>query len=161
MASTKLWKTFTNMIVEKSLTLGAKAWLVIPQEAFAVFRGLVFTRMPAPQTATGTATLTSAQMLGGILVSTPGAAVNYTTLTGTLLKAALPMGFLANDSFDLTIINIGATTQNVTLVGGTDVTIVGEAILRPGADAATLHGGQGTWRFRNSTGVTWIAYRIG
>lgn len=158
MATTKLWKTFTNLIAEKLLTI--KGWLVVESTAYVALRGTVFTRMPAPQTSAGTATLTSAQMLGGILVATPAGTATYTTLTGTLLKAAMPNGFLPNDSFDLTIINLGTTTQDITLAGGSDVTIVGEAILRPGADAATEHGGQGTWRFRNSTGVTWIAYRI-
>lgn len=119
-------------------------------------------QQPAPATATGTATLTTAQMLSKILVSTPGGAATYTTPTGTALKAALQaVGPLeANDTFDLTVINVGSTTQDVTMAGGTDVTFVGEVILRPGADAATEHAGQGTWRFRYTTGVTFIGYRV-
>ena len=161
MAFTKLWTTITNLIVEKVQTFKDKSLLVMDSGSVLFRRGSLFMRTPTPQTSAGTVTLTSAQMLGVILVATPAGLATYTTLTGTLLKAALPSGWKLDDSFDLTIINLGATTQDITLAGGTDVTIVGEAVLRPGADAATEQGGQGTWRFRNSTGVTWVAYRIG
>ena len=155
-----LLRRLTTALVEKLLTLKAKGWFVTELGSWFVFRGKKYHGMVDPQTATATATLTAAQMLGDIIVATPAAAAAYTTLTGTLLKAALPAGFKPNDSFDLTIINIGGTGDDITLTGGTDVTIVGEAVLRPGADAATEHGGQGTWRFRNTTGVTFVAYRI-
>ena len=154
-----LLRRLTTSLVEKLMTIKAKGWFVSENGAFTVFRGQVFRRMPTPQTSAGTATLTAAQMLGSILVATPAGTATYTTLTGTLLKAALPAGFLPDDSFDMTIINLGSTTQDITLAGGTNVTIVGEAVLRPGADAATEQGGQGTWRFRNTTGVTFVAYR--
>lgn len=155
-----LLRRLTTALVEKVLTFKPRSWLVTELGSFVAVRGLMFRRMPAPETSSGTATLTAAQMLGGILVATPGGSATYTTLTGTLLKAALPAGFKPDDSFDLTIINLGTTGQDITLAGGTNVTIVGEAVLRPGADAATEQGGQGTWRFRYTTGVTWVAYRI-
>lgn len=118
----------------------------------------------APQTATGTATLTAAQMLGGILVATPAAAAAYTVLTGALLEAALrainPV-LEVNDTFDLTVINLGGTTNfDITMTAAAGVTFVGEVVLRPGVDAATEHAGQGTWRFRFTATSTFIAYRV-
>jgi hypothetical protein len=47
-------------------------------------------RQAAPATATDTATLTTAQMVSGIIHATPTAAAAYTTPTGTELAAALP-----------------------------------------------------------------------
>lgn len=155
-----LLRRLTTSLVEKLMTVKPKGWLVMENGSYLALRGLVIRRTPTPETATATATLTAAQMLSGILVATPTAAAAYTTLTGTQLKAALPAGFKPDDSFDLTIINIGGTTDDITLTGGTDVTVVGDAVLRPVADAPTEHGGQGTWRFRNTTGVTFVAYRI-
>lgn len=119
-----------------------------------------FRKMPAPQTATNTASLTDAQMTGGLIVATPTAAATYTVRTGTQLKAALPSDLAADDSFDLTIINIGATTFDITLAAAADITIVGDAVVRPSADSPTEQAGQGTFRFRYTTGVTFIAYRI-
>lgn len=123
-------------------------------------RGRTFMKMPAPQTATDTASLTDAQMIGGVLVATPTAAAAYTVRTGTELKAALPASLAADDSFDLIIINIGGTGDDITLTAATDITIVGDPVVRPSADSGTEQAGQGTFRFRYTTGVTFIAYRI-
>ena len=50
-----------------------------------------------PATATATATLTVAQVVNGLLVATPAAAVNYTLPTGALLDAGA--AFAIGDSF--------------------------------------------------------------
>ncbi len=119
----------------------------------------------APATATDTATLTDAQHLSGILVATPTAAAAYTTLTGALLDdavlAAFPT-FPLNGTFDLTIINIGGTGDDITLTAGASgITLVGEAIIRPVADSATDGAtGQGTFRHRRTAADTWIIYRV-
>jgi len=111
----------------------------------------------APTTATGTATLTDLQMLGGILEATPAATATYTTRTGTQIEAALSGGHTTNDSFDLTIINLGGAGDIITLAGGTDVTIVGSTTVDDsGADITS----SGTFRFRKSAANTFIAYRI-
>jgi hypothetical protein len=123
-------------------------------------RGMYFVKMPAPQTATDTASLTDAQMIGGILVATPTAAAAYTVRTGTQLKAALPATLAADDAFDLVIINIGGTGDDITLTAATDITIVGDPVVRPSADSGTEQAGQGTFRFRFVTGTTFVAYRI-
>lgn len=117
-------------------------------------------KQPAPQTAADTATLTVAQMLGGILAATPTAAAAYTMPTGTDLKAALPTDLAADDSFDLHIINLGGTGDDITLTASTDITIVGNPVVGPPADVATEQEAQGVFRLRFTTGVTFIAYRI-
>jgi len=122
-----------------------------------VFTGAVGKTQAAPQTATNTATLTSTQMLGGILVGTPTAAATYTTLTGTLLEAALSETIATNDTFDLVIINLGGAGDIITLAGGSGVSIVGSATVD---DAGADINSSGLFRFRRSAANTFIAYRI-
>jgi hypothetical protein len=117
-------------------------------------------RTNAPVTATDTASLTDAQMLSGLIVATPTAAAAYTVRTGTQLKAALPAGLAAGDTFNLTIINLGGTGDDITLTAATDITIVGNAVVGPTADVATEQEAQATFAFRYVTGVTFVAYRI-
>ena len=123
-------------------------------------RGQSFFKTATPQTATDTASLTDAQMIGSLLVSTPTSAAAYTVRTGTQLLAALPAEIAADDSFDLTIINLGGTGDDITLTAATDITIVGDPVVGPTADVATEQAGQGTFRIRYVTGVTFVAYRI-
>lgn len=119
-----------------------------------------FVKMPAPQTATDTASLSDAQMTGGVLVGTPTAAAAYTVRTGTQLLAALPTDIAADDAFDLVIINLGGTGDDITLTAATDITIVGDPVVGPIADVATEQMSSGTFRFRYVTGTTFVAYRI-
>jgi len=125
----------------------------------------IFGSQGAPSTATDTATLTEAQCLARLIVATPTAAANYTTPTGAVLDIAVLAAYpaiQADDTFDLTIINIGGTGDDITLVAGaTGITIVGEAIIRPVADSATDGAtGQGTFRFRRTAADTYIIYRV-
>jgi hypothetical protein len=119
-----------------------------------------FRVMPTPATATNTASLTDAQMVAGVLVATPTAAAAYTVRTGTQLKAALPADMIADDSFDLVIINLGGTGDDITLTADTDITIVGDPVVGPIADVATEQMSSGTFRFRFVTGTTFVAYRV-
>lgn len=121
------------------------------------FRAQVLNVQAAPTTATGTATLTAVQMLGGIIEATPTAVATYTTLTGTLLEAALPSGIVNDDSFDLTIINLGGAGDIITMAGGTGVTFVGSLLID---DAGIDITSSATFRFRRSAANTFIAYRI-
>lgn len=114
-----------------------------------------------PATATDTASLSDAQMLAGILVATPTAAAAYTVRTGTQLKAALPTDLAAGDTFNLTIINLGGTGDDITLTAATDITIVGDPVIGPVADVATEQQSEATFAFRFVTGTTFVAYRIG
>jgi hypothetical protein len=126
--------------------------------------GKLFTPQAAPETSADTATLTDAQMLSGILAATPTAAAAYTVRTGAQLEDAVLVihpNLTAGDCFDLTIINLGGTGDDITMTAAAGITFVGEVVLRPGADAGTEHGGQGTWRFRYTAADTFIAYRVG
>lgn len=117
---------------------------------------LQFYKLGTPATETNTASLTDAQMIAGLLVGTPTSAAAYTVRTGTQLKAALPTDLVAGDSFDLTIINLGASTgRSITLTAATDITIVGDAVVKANADGAS----QATFTFRFVTGTTFVAYR--
>lgn len=167
-----LWRDFTNVIVRKVLRIAKNALVDVVKDDGTIstmdlgyYRetGELFSPMPTPQTSTGTVTLTAAQMLGGVLVATPAAAAAYTVLTGALLEDALlalrPKASL-NDSFDLTIINLGATTDLITLTADTGVTIVGDAIVGVVADIATAQAPTGTFRFRWTAADTFVAYRV-
>lgn len=88
-----------------------------------------------PTTAADTATLTTAQMFGGLITGTPTAAANYTTPTPALLLAALA-SFGApyiGMSFEFTIKNTSAGANTITVVGATGVTIVGTATIAQNA----------------------------
>lgn len=82
-----------------------------------------------PSAATGTATLTPAQLLTGLLVGNPGAAAaSYTLPTVAALETALggnpPK---VNFAFEVKFINLGNTSGIVTFLVGTGWTIVGRA----------------------------------
>lgn len=112
--------------------------------------------LPAPQTATTTATLTVAQVLGKVLVGTAGtSAATYTLPTAALLDAAIP-NKKVNTTFDLTIINLGTSSGVITVAAGTGITLVGMATL----PITTAAGSSGTWRFRKTGDAAWTAYRI-
>lgn len=135
------------------LTPGVKAGTGLDGGVFnrGTFR---FGKQATPATAADTDSLTDAQMVAGLIVATPTAAAAYTMRTGTQLKAALPADIAADDAFDLTIINLGGAGDDITLTAAADITIVGSAVVTVAAPS------QGTFRFRYTTGVTFIAYRI-
>ncbi len=117
----------------------------------------------APGTMTTTRALTAAEVLGGIMAATHAggaATINVQCPTGTALKAA--MGTVAaGDSIELVIINIGtaAAADTYTLTVNTDVTIVGNPIVQ-GNHSSILSTNTGRFRFRWTTGTTFVAYRI-
>jgi len=107
------------------------------------------------QTATSTATLTAAQVTGGILVGSPSTtAASYTFPTGTQIDAVLTNAKIGS-TFDLVIVNLGTSTGVITALASTGVTIVGQATF-PTAAA----GSSGQFRFRRTAAATWVAYRI-
>ena len=119
-----------------------------------------FRKMATPATATDTASLSDAQMTAGVLVATPTAAAAYTVRTGTQLLAALPTDIAADDAFDLTIINLGGTGDDITLTAAADITIVGDPVVGPIADVATEQMSSGTFRFRYIGTTVFVAYRV-
>ena len=115
----------------------------------------------APGAMTASATMTDAQMLGGIITGThtAGSTQTYTSRTGTEIDTALP-GIATNESFELTIINLSAAlADTVTIAGGTDVTVVGLATV-DSAHVDSEFPSSGTFRFRRSAANTYVAYRI-
>lgn len=109
----------------------------------------------APQTATSTATLTTAQVINGWLVASPGtSAATYTLPTGADLDAAVPNATVGS-TFDLSIINTGTSSGTVTLAVSTGVTDGGNAVVAVPVTSSAL------FRFRKTADNTFVAYRIG
>ena len=109
----------------------------------------------APQTATTTATLTAAQITGGILVASPGtSAATYTLPAGTAIDAVVTSAKVGS-TFDLAIANTGTSSGTVTLAVSTGVTDGGNAVV---ALAITS---SGIFRFRKTGDGTWVVYRLG
>jgi len=106
-----------------------------------------------PTAITATSTLTIAQLLTNIITVTSAIAVSLTLPTGTLTDAGILAGALPiNTAFDFTIINLGSSVGIVTLVAGTDHTIIGLATIPIVSQA--------TFRTRKTAANTYVTYRI-
>lgn len=103
----------------------------------------------APVAKTAAATLTAAELTSGIITYT-GAAVNL-TLPTVALTEALVSSAKDNSSFDVVIINTGATNA-ATVVVGTGWTIVGAAAVSAATSAQ--------FRARKTGDLAWTLYRI-
>jgi len=79
------------------------------------------------------ATLSAANVRKGILTTTPGGAINLTTPTAALLKAADPDAAVGR-GYSFTIINLNGTNA-ATLVAGSGVTLVGGAVVAAATSA--------------------------
>jgi hypothetical protein len=97
-----------------------------------------------------TGTLTTANLLAGIITSTTAAAVTGTLPTGALLEAA--SDFAIDEGFDWVVINTGATNA-FTIAAGTNHTIVGSATVALSSS--------GNFRTRKTAASTFVTYRIG
>ncbi len=131
-------------------------------EGAVIARGIQFLKPNLNNTAGAAATLTGAQMLGGIIVGTPTADPSaYTTLTGAQITALFATQPLTGDSFELTIVNIAATNKVISLVaGGSGMTVTGEDLIENATDAGAGIPASGTFVFVNTDGGdTWVAYR--
>jgi len=108
----------------------------------------------APQTATATATLTAAQILGNLLVANPStSAATYTLPTGAAIDAVLTNAKVGT-TFDLYIVNIGTSSGAVTLAVSTGVSDGGNALVAV-AVTSSAH-----FRFRRTADATYVAYRL-
>jgi len=113
----------------------------------------------APQTATTTATLTAAQITGGILVGTAGTgAVSYTMPTAAAIDAVFTNAKV-NSTFDLTVINLGTSSGVITMVVGTGITAVGNLLIAITGSAAGV-GGAGQFTFRKTGDAAYTVYRV-
>lgn len=110
--------------------------------------------------ADGAETITAAQMINGIVVFTVTTGRTLTTPTGAQILAGCPTDIAAGDSFDFTLITIGAGGDDIaTLTAGDgDVTFVGDVTVGPSGSTFNDHG---SWRFRYTGANAFVGYRIG
>lgn len=117
---------------------------------------IVMGTQAAPQTAGATATLTAAQITGGLLVADPStSAASYTLPTGALTDAAMANAKV-DSTFRFTIVNLGTSSGVVTLVVGTGWTLVGKVTV----PITSTDGSSATWMCRRTATATWTAYRV-
>ena len=113
----------------------------------------------AQQTATATATLTTAQTLGGLLVGDPTTtAATYTFPTATAIDAVMT-NMKTNSTFPLTVINIGTSTGLITMAVGTGITAVGNLVVAITGSAAGV-GGAAQFLFRKTGTAAYTVYRV-
>ena len=111
------------------------------------------------QTATATATLTVAQVTGGILVGNPSTtAASYTLPTAALIDATMT-NMKTNSTFKLTVINLGTSTGLITVVVGTGITAVGNLVVAITGSAAGV-GGAAQFLFRKTGTAAYTVYRV-
>ena len=113
----------------------------------------------APQTATATATLTAAQITGGLLVATAGTgAVSYTMPTAAAIDAVF-VNAKVNSTFELKVVNLGTSSGIITMVVGTGITAVGNLLIAITGSAAGV-GGAAQFLFRKTDTAAYTVYRV-
>jgi hypothetical protein len=113
----------------------------------------------APQTATATATLTTAQVTGNLLVGNPSTtAATYTLPTATAIDAVVTNAKIGS-TFNLTVINLGTSTGLITMAVGTGITAVGNLVVAITGSAAGV-GGAAQFMFRKTGDAAYTLYRI-
>ena len=113
----------------------------------------------APQTATSTATLTTTQILGGLLVVDPTTTASTLTLPTATAIDAVMTNMKTNSTFKLTVINIGTSTGLVTVAVGTGITAVGNLVVAITGSAAGV-GGAAQFLFRKTGTAGYTVYRV-
>lgn len=105
----------------------------------------------APTALTGAATATVAQLVNGLFTFN-GTAGNLTLPTVAELEAGIPNATRVDIAFDFHIINIDATTDDVTVAAGTGWTLVGNMVVTETTS--------GHFRARKTGVGTWTLYRM-
>ena len=107
-----------------------------------------------PQTVTATATLTTDQIVGGLLVANPSStAAVYTLPTAALIDSTVTSAKVGS-TFDLNIVNIGTGSGTVTLAAGTGITDGGNALVAVAITSSAL------FRFRKTGDAAWTVYKV-
>ena len=120
---------------------------------------LVMETQAAPQTATATATLSVAQVTGGLLVCYPmSSESSYTLPTATLIDATMT-SMKTNSCFLLNVVNLGTTSGVLTFVVGTGITSVGNLLVAITGSAAGV-GGAAQFLFRKTGTAAYSVYRV-
>lgn len=108
-----------------------------------------------------TATLTAAEVIGGLITANQAAAgaATYTLPTGALLQAALPGGFAVGASILFRICNISTVAaEDVTLEGGVGTTLVGSGVVA--SNAAATDRSAATFLIVKTANEAFTAYRV-
>jgi hypothetical protein len=114
---------------------------------------LVLGYAAVPQTATSTATLTAAQMTGGILVANPStSAATYTLPTASAIDAVVTSA-KPGSIFTLNIINTGTSSGTVTLATATGITDGGNAFVAVAITSSAQ------FTFRKTADGAWTVYK--
>ncbi len=127
-----------------------------------ISRGQTFLQKKLDDPMGAAATISTAELLGGIIVATPtGDGDAYTTPTGAEISALFGTTPTVGDSFELTIINVAATNKTVELTAGaTGMTVTGEATIENVTDGVAAGvASSGTFIFVNTDANVWVAYR--
>lgn len=98
-------------------------------------------------------TLTAAQSVESIVTVTPTTGRTYTTATAADIISELGGSAKVGQTFELTIVNLAASTHAITFAGGTGVTVTGSATVAA-ATSATYVG-------RMASATTVVYYRKG
>lgn len=102
------------------------------------------------------ATLTSAQMVAGIITSTPASAIAITLPLATAMDTGLPAS-VALTSFDFAVADLSSTAANtITMTTNTGWTLVGNMVLTP----LTTGGVSGQFRAVKTAAGAWTLYRL-
>lgn len=106
-----------------------------------------------PQTATSTATLTAAQVTGGILVANPStSAATYTLPTASAIDAVVTSA-KAGSTFTLNVVNTGTSSGTVTLATATGITDGGNAFVAVAVTSSAQ------FTFRKTADGAWTVYK--
>jgi hypothetical protein len=111
---------------------------------------------------TTSATLTAAEVLGGMITANQGggATAAYQFPAGAALIAALPASFTTGDSFDFFATNISTNAAEiVTFTTNTDLTLVGNVTLAANNSTTTVSWAQ--FRVLKTGAATFSIYRVG
>lgn len=107
----------------------------------------------APQTATSTATLTVAQVTGGMLVANPStSAAVYTLPTAAAIDAVVTSAKVGS-TFELILVNTGTSSGTVTLAAGTGITDGGNALVAVAVTSSAQ------FLFRKTGDAAWSVYK--
>jgi len=112
--------------------------------------------IPLPVSVTGTATLTAAQVLNGIILVGSGAttAQTYTLPTVALLEADLSSADKVGSSFTFRVVNLGTSSGTAIIAAGTGWTVTGSLTMTiPVTTGATMVA-------RKSDTGAWALYRV-
>lgn len=128
-----------------SSAAGAAVWQSDSQQAGETQQG-------APAAVNTSATLTTANILAGIITSTTAAAVAATLPLATDMDIGFP-AFQAGDAFDFSVINIGGTNP-ITMTTNTGWTVTNTGQMAVAANTS------GRFRARKTGAGAWTLYRI-